>query len=187
MTRPPRPRPTLMLIRLTRCAIRSWETGDLRSLVHHANNRRIWENLRDRFPYPYTSKDGSGFIRRARSVRPETLFALAVDGVAVGGIGFMLHEDIERVSAELGYWLGEEFWGRGIVSEAVPAMTRYAIEQHGLTRVYALPFAHNLASCRVLEKAGFALEGRLRRSAIKDGQIVDQCQYAYGTEAGARD
>jgi RimJ/RimL family protein N-acetyltransferase len=83
------------------------------------------------------------------------------------------------VSAEIGYWLGERFWGRGIVTEALVAMTRHAIETHELTRVYAVPFAWNTASCRVLEKAGYVLEARLRRSAIKDGQIVDQLQYAF--------
>src|SRR6476620_10261353 len=123
-----------MLISLTRCVVRPWETGDLASLVHHANTRKIWENLRDRFPSPYTAKDGAPFLRNARNASPETFFAIAVNGQAVGGIGFVMQQDVERVSAELGYWLGEEFWGRGIVSEAVPAVTRYAIEQHNLTR-----------------------------------------------------
>ena len=91
----------------------------------------------------------------------------------------MLQPDVERVSAEIGYWLGEPFWGRGIVTEALIAVTRYAIATHGLTRVFAVPFASNTASCRVLEKAGYVLEGRLRRSAIKDGQIIDQLQYAF--------
>ena len=168
-----------MLLNLTRCDIRSWETGDLRSLVHHGNNRKIWENLRDRFPFPYTSRDGVAFLKHTRNAAPETSFAIAADGVAIGSIGIALQHDVERVSAELGYWIGEEFWGRGIVSEAVPAMTEHAIATYGLTRIFALPFAHNVASCRVLEKAGYVLEGRLRRSAIKDGRIVDQCQYAF--------
>jgi RimJ/RimL family protein N-acetyltransferase len=83
------------------------------------------------------------------------------------------------VSAEIGYWLGEPFWGRGITTEALVAVTRYAIETHGLTRLYSVPFAWNTASCRVLEKAGYLLEGRLRRSAIKDGTVTDQMQYAF--------
>jgi RimJ/RimL family protein N-acetyltransferase len=90
--------------------------------------------------------------------------------------------DVERVSAEIGYWLAEPFWGRGIATEAVVAVTQYAIATHRITRVFALPFASNAASCRVLEKAGYALEGRLRRSAIKDGKIVDQMQYAFIAE-----
>ncbi len=152
------------------------------ALVRHANNRRIWLNLRDRFPHPYTSSDGTSFIRRVRASQPETTFAIEVDNEAAGGIGFMLQPDVERVSAEIGYWLGEIHWGRGICTDALRAVTQYAIEQHGLTRVFALPFAHNAASCRVLEKAGFVVEGLLRRSAIKDGRTVDQKLYGFIVE-----
>ena len=164
---------------LVACRVRGWSPRDLRSLVAHADNRRIWLNLRDRFPHPYTRKDGAAFITHARRMTPQTFFAIEVEGHAVGGIGFVLQADVERVSAEIGYWLGEAYWGRGIMSQALVAVTRHAVESHNLTRVFALPFASNVASCRVLEKAGFTLEGRLRRSAIKDGVIEDQLQYAY--------
>jgi RimJ/RimL family protein N-acetyltransferase len=166
-------------LKLGSCEVRSWSTRDVSSLVEHANNRKIWINLRDRFPHPYSRRDARTFIAAVRSRDPETLFAIAVGGLAVGGIGFVLHEDVERVSAEIGYWLGEPFWGRGIATEALKAMTSYAIERHGLTRVYAVPFAWNTASARVLEKAGYVLEARLRRSAIKDGVVTDQLQYAF--------
>ena len=136
-------------------------------------------NLRDRFPFPYTRRDGREFIKMARRMKPESFFAIAVDGEAVGGIGFVPGHDVERVSSEIGYWLGEDFWGRGITTEALKATTLYAVQTHGFTRLFALPFAHNDASCRVLEKAGYVLEGRLRNSAIKDGLIRDQLQYAY--------
>lgn len=168
-----------MRLELRTCVVRSWEATDVASLVAQANNRRIWENLRDRFPHPYRRADGQAFIRQARSVRPETFFAIEVDGEAAGGIGFVVQPDVERVSAEIGYWLGEPFWGRGVCTEALVSVTSHAIRAHGLTRVFALPFAHNAASCRVLEKAGFVVEGRLRRSAIKDGRIVDQVLYAF--------
>jgi RimJ/RimL family protein N-acetyltransferase len=168
---------------LPHCAVRSWRPDDLGSLVANADNRNIWLNLRDRFPHPYTRRAGREFIRLAMSQRPETMFAIAVDDEAVGGIGFTVLSDVERVSAEIGYWLGELYWGRGLVTEALVAITRYAIDTCGLTRVYALPFASNKASCRVLEKAGYTLEARLRRSAIKDGQIVDQLQYSFIVEA----
>ena len=168
-----------MFLALNTCQVRSWRASDVKSLVAHANNRNIWLNLRDRFPHPYTKFDGREFIREMHRRTPETAFAIAVDGQAVGGIGFMLHPDVERVSAEIGYWLGEPFWGRGIVTEALVAVTRYAIDTHKLTRMYAMPFAEDMASCRVLEKAGYVLEARLRRSAIKDGRIVDQLQYAF--------
>lgn len=170
-----------MLLRLTRCDVRSWETSDVEALARHANNRNIWINLRDAFPHPYTRQHARDFIRTTRQRTPETLFAIAVDREVIGGVGFVLHPDVERVSAEIGYWLAEPFWGRGIATEALTAVTRHAIEVHGLTRVYALPFAWNVASCRVLEKAGFVLESRLRRSAIKDGVVTDQMQYAFIT------
>jgi len=167
---------------LPHCSVRSWRPDDLGSLVANANNRNIWLNLRDRFPSPYTRRDGREFIRLARSLQPESMFAIAVDDQAVGGIGFTVLTDVERVSAEIGYWLGEPYWGRGIVTEALVAVTRYAIDACRLTRIYALPFASNKASCRVLEKAGYVLEGHLRRSAIKDGHIVDQMQYSFIAE-----
>jgi len=171
-----------MVLSLSHCDVRSWRADDLTSLVMHADNRKVWLNLRDRFPHPYTRRDGREFLRGVQAQRPETAFAITVDGEAVGGIGFVPLGDVERVSAEIGYWLGEPFWGRGIVTEALIAVTRYAIDAHGLTRIFAVPFAWNHQSCRVLEKAGYVLEGRLRRSAIKDGQVIDQMQYAFIAE-----
>jgi len=164
---------------LKTCEVRSWRTADVQSLVRYASNRKIWLNLRDAFPHPYTNRDARDYIRLARQRTPETTFAIAVRDEAVGSIGFVLHHDVERVSAEIGYWLAEPFWGRGITTEALVAITRYAIDAHRLTRIYAVPFAWNAASCRVLEKAGYVLEARLRCSAIKDGQVTDQMQYAF--------
>jgi [ribosomal protein S5]-alanine N-acetyltransferase len=168
-----------MRLILRSCEVRSWRASDLDSLVKHADNEKIWRNLRDRFPHPYTTRAGRSFIRVAQESDPETQFAIAVEDEAVGGIGFAPQTDVERVSAEIGFWLGEPFWGRGITTDALVAVTRHATETHHLTRMFALPFATNLASCRVLEKAGYRLEGRLSRSAIKNGVIVDQLQYAY--------
>jgi [ribosomal protein S5]-alanine N-acetyltransferase len=172
-----------MRLRLSRSEVRSWRIDDLASLVSYANNRKIWLNLRDRFPHPYTTSAGRDFLRGIVIQRPETAFAIDVGGEAVGGIGFAMLPDVERVSAEIGYWLGEPFWGWGIASEAVAAVTQYAIETHGFTRMFAVPFASNAASCRVLEKAGYALEGRLRRSAIKNGEVIDQLQYGFTAAA----
>lgn len=135
--------------------------------------------MRDAFPRPFTIERAREFIASARAAKPETRLAIEVDGAAVGGIGIALHSDIERVSAELGYWLGESFWGRGIMSEAVRAMTRHAVETFQLTRVFAVPFESNVASHRLLEKAGYLLEGRLRRCAIKEGKVIDQLLYAF--------
>src|SRR5438093_5211388 len=168
-----------MLLRLAKCDVRSWETSDVDSIARHANNHNVWINLRDAFPHPYSKQNARDFIRAVRQRAPETTFAIAVDGEAVGSAGFVLHPDVERVSAEIGYWLAEPFWGRGIATDAVTAVTRYAIDTHKLTRVYAVPFAWNAPSCRVLEKAGYVLEARLRNSAIKDGKLIDQMQYAF--------
>ena len=168
-----------MLIRLPNCAVRSYRASDAPSLARHADNRKIWLNLRDAFPHPYGVGDARAFIAKALADRPETMFAICVDDVAAGGIGFKLHADVERISAEIGYWLGEAYWNRGIATEALRALTLHAIERHGLKRVYAVPYETNPASVRVLEKAGYVLEGRMRRSALKDGRILDQLLYAY--------
>jgi RimJ/RimL family protein N-acetyltransferase len=153
--------------------------SDCDALTRYANNRKIWRNLRDAFPHPYTRHDARQFIRSVLERTPETTFAIAVDGEAAGSIGFVLHRDVERVSAEIGYWLAEPFWGRGMTTEALVAVTSYAIGAHGLTRIFAVPFAWNAPSCRVLEKAGYVLEARLRCSAVKDGELTDQFQYAF--------
>ena len=173
-----------MRLTLASCGVRSWRLSDADALARYANNRSIWLNLRDAFPHPYTTRDARDFIRGARRRTPETTFAIAVDDEAVGSIGFVLHPDVERVSAEIGYWLAEPFWGRGLTAQALVAVTEYAMRVHGLTRVYALPFAWNTASCRVLEKAGYVIEARLRRSAIKDGRLTDQMQYARIMDSG---
>jgi len=164
---------------LKTCTVRSYLVSGAESLAIQANNRKIWLNLRDGFPNPYSTKDASAFIQRIIQTKPETNFAICIDNRAVGGIGFVLHTDVERVSAEIGYWLGESYWGRGIVSEALEAVTAYAIKTHDLRRVYAVPYAYNKASARVLEKAGFQFEGRMRNNAIKDGLVIDQLLYAY--------
>lgn len=160
------------------CLLRPWRRGDAASLAENADNREVWLNLRDRFPHPYTRADAEGWIAHVEGQAPPTHLAIEVDGAAVGGIAIQLGSDIERCSAEIGYWLGEAYWGRGIVTAAVRAMTEHAFREFPLTRVFAVPFARNPASCRVLEKAGYLLEGTLRRSAIKDGQVLDQCLYA---------
>ena len=167
-----------MELRLTRCIIRSWRPGDEASLIHHANNRNVWRNLRDEFPHPYTEADAEEWIRKATVAIPETAFAIAVDGAAVGGIGLRLGHDIYRRSAEIGYWLGEAYWGRGIATEAVHAMTDYGFVRFDLARIWAGVFEWNPASTRVLEKAGYELEARLRQSVTKDGQTVDELLYA---------
>jgi RimJ/RimL family protein N-acetyltransferase len=148
-------------------------------MARHANDRRIWQNLRDAFPHPYGIEDAERFIAMATAMSPQTYFAMDVDAGAIGGIGYTPRTDVERISAELGYWLGVEFWGRGIATAAVRAVTRHAFgADPNLQRLYAVPYATNPASARVLEKAGFRCEGTLRHSALKDGRVLDQWMYA---------
>jgi [ribosomal protein S5]-alanine N-acetyltransferase len=165
-------------LQLSRCTIRPWAEADADSLQRHANNRRVSIQLRDRFPFPYEIDHARTFLSWITSQPSPTVWAIEVNGEAVGGIGIELHTDVERVSAEIGYWLGESVWGRGIATEAVVAVTNEAFARFELTRIYAVPFADHAASVRVLEKGGYTLEGRLRQSAIKDGKIRDQLLYA---------
>jgi RimJ/RimL family protein N-acetyltransferase len=160
------------------CVVRSWRWEDLESLVRHADNVHVARQLRDRFPHPYTRADGEAWLALALGQQPQTSFAIEADGEAVGSIGVMLGYDVERVSAEVGYWLGERVWGRGLATAALRVLAEYAFPTYDLTRLFALPFAHNLASRRVLEKAGFTLDAILRKSAIKEGRIVDQALYS---------
>ena len=167
-----------MELKLERCTIRDWRMTDAESLAKHANNRRISINLRDRFPYPYRIEDARSFIERTMSDQSEKNFCIEINGASVGGIGIRVGEDIFRHTAELGYWLGEEFWGRGVMTEAVSAFVGYSFEEFSLYRIFAKAFSNNPASARVLEKAGFDFEGRLRKNVIKDGRILDSLLYA---------
>lgn len=167
-----------MELKLSNSVLREWRPGDEESLVRHANNRAIWRNLRDAFPHPYTVADAEHWIKIANPTMPITNFAVVVDGEAVGGIGLVLKDDVFRRSAEIGYWLGEQFWGRGIVTEAVQAVTDYAFATFDVCRVSAGVFEWNPASTRVLEKAGYEFECRMRKSVTKDGQTIDELIYA---------
>jgi len=167
-----------MLLELSDVKVRSWHKDDLKALVRHANNPKIAANLRDQFPHPYTRREGIDFLEYAQTQEPECSFAIEYGDEAVGGVGFLIGRDIARISAEMGYWLSEEFWGQGIATRAVTAMSDWAFENYKLTRVFAMAFAHNAASIRVLEKAGFEREGMLRRSAVKNGVVVDQVLFA---------
>jgi [ribosomal protein S5]-alanine N-acetyltransferase len=164
--------------------VRDWQREDAAAIVHHANNRKIWINVRDRFPSPYTLEDADNWVRHCARTLPATDFAIEVAGQAVGGIGVVLHDDVERVSAELGFWLGESLWGRGVMTAAVQTFVPWAFERFALTRIYANVFDFNLASARVLEKAGFAREALQRRAVIKDERVIDQFVYARIREDG---
>ena len=167
-----------MLLDLGDLKVRSWRKDDLKALLHHANNSKIAANLRDQFPHPYTRHDAIDFLDYAQMQAPECSFAIEYGSEAIGGVGFQLGRDIARISAEMGYWLSEEFWGRGFATRVVTAVSDWAFDNYKLTRIFAFAFSPNAASIRVLEKAGFEREGLLRRSAIKNGVILDQILYA---------
>jgi [ribosomal protein S5]-alanine N-acetyltransferase len=162
----------------TRCLVRPFQIADAASVAACANDRRIWLQLRDLFPYPYTLADAEAYMARGSAIDPPQSLAIVVEGQAVGSVGLNLMTDVNRVSAEIGYWLGVEYWGRGICTEAVGLVAAWAFQAHRLLRLFAQPFADNLASRRVLEKAAFTLEGTMRRSAMKDGIVRDQVLYA---------
>ena len=122
---------------LSRCVVRGFRPDDAPSLARHANDRSVWINLRDQFPHPYSLADAEHWIREAAGLEPQTHFAIAVDGAAAGAIGFHLKKDVRRRSAEIGYWLGQEFWGRGIATEALRAVTGHAFGRFDLVRLYA--------------------------------------------------
>ena len=167
-----------MLLELGEWQIRSWLPADGKCLVKYANNRNVSINLRDSFPYPYTSKHAQEWIQLAAAEDPETNFAIASPTEAIGGIGLRLGEDVFRRTAEIGYWLGEPFWGVGIATRAVEALTEYAFTHFDLMRVQANVYEWNPASARVLEKAGYTLEGYLRNSITKDGKTIGHFLYA---------
>jgi [ribosomal protein S5]-alanine N-acetyltransferase len=163
--------------------LRPWRAGDAASLVKYANNVNVAKQLRDRFPHPYTPSDARRFIQSTVTVHPATALAIVVGEEAVGGTGFAAGADVERYSAEVGYWLAEPFWGRGIAPDAVRLLSRYAFDSCNMLRLFALPFADNAQSIRVLEKAGYAREAILRASSVKHGVVRDQALYALVNDA----
>jgi RimJ/RimL family protein N-acetyltransferase len=171
-----------MPLRLTGCTVRPWRATDAPELARIANDRGIWLNLRDVFPHPYKLEDAERFLGMIVAEDPMTSYAIDVDGNPVGSVGFRFGTDIERVTVEIGYWIGASHRRKGFATEVVRSMTGWAIARYGLTRVNAHVFVTNLASARVLERCGFVREATMRRSAIKDGQVLDQWLYGFVPE-----
>ena len=160
--------------------LKKWEPGDADAIAIHANNKKIGDNLRDGFPYPYTKGDALDFIESCigGDVEGKMHRAIVVDGQAVGSIGLFVQDNVYRMSAEIGYWLGEPFWGKGIVTKAVKQICAEGFLRYDIVRIYAEPYAYNTGSRRVLEKAGFTLEALLRNSVVKNGKVMDSCIYS---------
>ena len=147
-------------------------------MVKNGNNRNVWINLTDRFPFPYTEAKANDWINLVKNQNPETNFAIANENELIGGIGIELKNDVYRMSGDLGFWLGESFWGKGIMTMVVKTISEYFFNNLNICRIAAFVFEWNKASVRVLEKAGFTQEGHLRKSVIKDNQIIDMFVFA---------
>ena len=162
------------------CKIRKWKLSDAKDLAIALSNRKVQDNLRDGLPYPYTEQDGKDYISDMLSANEDDTFAFAVtaDNKVVGSIGVFRQGNIHRQTAELGYYVAEEYWSRGIMTEAVKQICEYVFSKSDILRIYAEPFAYNIASCRVLEKAGFQYEGTLRSNAVKKGEVIDMKMYS---------
>lgn len=157
--------------------LRPWKTDDLESLVKYANNWNIAKYLTDQFPHPYTKESGEKFIEYASKGVPTNIFAIVINKEACGGIGIHPQNDIYKKNAELGYWLAEPYWGKGIATKAIAEMVRYAFANFDIDRIFAKPFGSNAGSQRVLEKNGFILEGRFRKTIYKNGAYEDELVY----------
>ena len=158
--------------------LRHWKPDDLDNLVKFANNKKIADKLTDAFPHPYSRGNGISYINTFKDDNPARVFAIEVNGIACGSIGIYLQNDIHRKNAEIGYWLGEEYWGKGIITEAITRMIEHGFKSFDVNRIYARPFSTNPASARALEKAGMKLEARLEKSLFKNGQFLDELIYS---------
>ncbi len=158
--------------------LRKWQPEDVESLVKYANNSKIAKNLTNQFPHPYRKEDAIKFIQMTLSQQPTTIFAIEINGEAAGSIGLHPQTDVHLKNAELGYFLGEPYWGKGIMTKAIRQMVDYGFKTFEITRIFARPFGTNFGSQRVLEKAGFVLEGRFEKILFKNGEYLDDLIYA---------
>lgn len=167
-------------LRMKDFKLRAWKTDDAESLAQAANNPNIAKNLRNVFPSPYTLEDAVWFINDsiANAKKNPINYAIVVDGHAAGGIGISVKDDVYEKSGELGYWLEEDFWHKGIMSGAVQMICKEAFERLDIVRIFAEPFADNAGSRGVLEKAGFTYEGTMRNGVFKNGEIHSYCMYS---------
>lgn len=160
--------------------LKKWDVKYIEDVAEIGNNPKIAANLRNGYPMPYTLADAKGYVESCieKDDKGQITRAIVVDGRAVGSIGIFLRSDVYEKSAEMGYWLGEPFWGKGIMSQAVRQLCREAFEMFDIIRIDAEPFAHNQGSRHVLENAGFTLEGIMRKGVYKNGEVFDHCMYS---------
>ncbi len=162
------------------CILRKWKLTDAKDIAVVLSNKKIHDNLRDGLPYPYSEQDGIDFISSMLSANEDEIFAFAItlDDKVIGSIGVFRQKNIHRQTAEMGYYIAEEYWGKGIMTDAVKQICEYVFRNSDILRIYAEQFAYNTGSCRVLEKAGFQYEGTLRNNAVKNGKVIDMRMYS---------
>jgi ribosomal-protein-alanine N-acetyltransferase len=158
--------------------LRPWHLDDVNDLVDLANNKNIAQFMADVFPHPYTIENGKTFIAFATSNPHSIIFAIIIDGKPVGSIGLHLQTDILRKNAEIGYWLGEQHWGKGIITQAIPQMIDYGFNNMDIVRIFARIMGNNKASQKVVEKCGFILEGKYEKTIFKNNELLDELIYA---------
>lgn len=157
--------------------LREWTENDVNSMVMHANNENIAKWLTNQFPFPYTIKDAENYYNLIKNDSPVKVFAIDVNGEAVGSVGIFPQADIHEKSAEIGYWLSEKYWKQGIMSKAIQEIVDYGFKTFGIVRIYARPFSSNIASQKTLEKAGFKLEAVLHKALYKNNEYLDEMIY----------
>ncbi len=162
------------------CSIRKWKIEDKKNLAAALNNKKIHDNIRDGLPFPYTEKDAEDFITSMLQTDENInySFAITVNDKVVGSIGVHRKENIHRKTAEMGYYIAEEYWGKGIGTSAIKQACSYIFENTDIIRIFAEPYSYNIASCRILERNGFVCEGILKSNAIKNNKILDMKMYA---------
>lgn len=158
--------------------LRRFEIGDARQLKLLANNKKIWINVRDAFPHPYSQEDAVQFIEKCQKMKPQSVFAIIYKDELCGSIGIFQMQDVYRRSAEIGYWIGEQYWGQGIASQAVKQIVKYGFNNLDIVKIFAGIFSNNQASQRVLEKNGFVKEAVLKKAVFKNGEFLDEHRYA---------
>ena len=163
--------------------LRPWNTGDHDSLVRYGNNKLVWRNLTDMFPHPYTHEDAVEWVGIASDPGASIFLAIDFEGEAIGGVGVIAREGNDFHTGQFGYWLGQKHWGRGIATQSARALKSHAFAGKRFKRLEAPVFAWNQPSMRVLEKVGFVKEGTLRKSVLKDGQLIDSVMYAAVSDA----
>jgi [ribosomal protein S5]-alanine N-acetyltransferase len=158
--------------------LREFRDSDKDKLATLCNNKKIWNNVRDLLPYPYSEENAKEFIKACKEENPQVNFAIQYKDEFVGCIGLVKQSDVYKKSAEIGYWIGEPYWGLGIATKAVGLIVDYGFHTLGFIRIYSGVFDFNKASQKVLEKNGFALEGIFKKSVYKNGSIIDEYRYA---------